>query len=327
MGGATVAGMVNANGAGALPPGARNAAVTLTVTIVGTNLSADVEASGYFQINRVPSGNVRLQFTGATVDATAELSNVGEEELVEIEVQVSGSTATIVSEQRSNEKVLLCHNTGTGVYHFVNVSVNAESAHRAHGDGKVGDPVPASPTQEFDENCRVVGPAVSIEKSTNGEDADDAPGPTVTVGSTVNWQYVVTNTGTTSLTSIVVGDDQPGVTVSCPSSSLTPGQSMTCTASGLAVQGQYRNVGTVTASSGTDSVSDSDASHYFGQLPGEDDEGPKVQLCHRTGAGFYVQIEVSVNAEPAHRAHGDGKIGESVPGMPGKVFGAGCSVN
>jgi hypothetical protein len=35
---------------------------------------------------------------------------------------------------------------------------------------------------------------------------------------------------------------------------------------------------------------------------------------------------VSVNAEPAHRAHGDGKIGEAVPGSPGSIFGAGCAV-
>jgi hypothetical protein len=39
-----------------------------------------------------------------------------------------------------------------------------------------------------------------------------------------------------------------------------------------------------------------------------------------------VSIEVSINAEPAHRAHSDGKIGEAVPGSPGKVFAAGCTV-
>jgi hypothetical protein len=58
----------------------------------------------------------------------------------------------------------------------------------------------------------------------------------------------------------------------------------------------------------------------------DDEEGPKVQLCHRTGAGFYVLIEVSVNAEPAHRAHGDGKVCDAVPGNAGKVFGPGCQV-
>jgi hypothetical protein len=49
-------------------------------------------------------------------------------------------------------------------------------------------------------------------------------------------------------------------------------------------------------------------------------------LCHKTGASFYVPIEVSVSAVPAHLAHGDGKIGEAVPGQTGKVFGTGCSV-
>ena len=37
-------------------------------------------------------------------------------------------------------------------------------------------------------------------------------------------------------------------------------------------------------------------------------------------------IEVSVSAEPARRAHGDGKIGDPVPGNAGKFFGAGCAV-
>jgi hypothetical protein len=76
-------------------------------------------------------------------------------------------------------------------------------------------------------------------------------------------------------------------------------------------------------------VTDSDVSHYFGRAPEtEEDEapGPKVQLCHRTGNGQYHLIEVSVTAEPAHRAHGDGKIGEAVPGNPGMVFGPGCAV-
>ena len=72
-------------------------------------------------------------------------------------------------------------------------------------------------------------------------------------------------------------------------------------------------------------VTASDPSHYLGVVPDEE-TGPKVQLCHKTGNGSYHSIEVSINAEPAHRAHGDGKIGEAVPGNAGKVFGAGCSV-
>ena len=337
--GTTIAGMVNVNGAAVTAPGAAAAttgadvtaatlgaaAAGLTVSVVGTNLSAAVEPSGYFQIPGVPSGTVRLQFKDAGVDATVQLSNVGQERLIEIQVQLTGSTAAIVDEVRSNSKVSLCHSTGTGSYHMIDVSDSAEPAHRAHGDGKVGDAVPGSPKMVFDQNCRVVGPAIEIEKSTNGEDADNAPGPTVVVGSPVTWQYVVTNTGTIPLTNVTVVDDR-NVAVSCPGTTLAVQQSMTCTGTGVATAGQYRNVGTVTANSASGTVTDSDASHYFGQVPGTEEEGPKVQLCHRTGNGSYHLIEVSINAEPAHRAHGDAKIGEAVPGSPGKVFGAGCSV-
>ena len=325
--GATIAGTVQVTGGAALAPGSP-AASGLTVSIVGTGLSATVESSGYFQIPGAPSGTVQLLFRDAVVNATVQISNVGSNQLVEIVVQVSGTSATIVSEERTESKVTMCHRTESGPagsYHSISVSQSAEPAHRAHGDGKVGDKVPASPTQVFDQNCQPSGPAVQIVKSTNGDDANNAPGPTIQVGNTVTWTYVVTNTGTVPLTNVVVVDDR-GVSVTCPGTTLAVSQSMTCTGSGIAVEGQYRNVGTVTANSPTVAVTDTDASHYFGRLP-DDDDGPKVQLCHRTGNGSYHLIEVSVSAEPAHRAHGDAKVGEAVPGQPGKVFGSSCSVN
>jgi hypothetical protein len=272
----------------------------------------------------VPGGNVQLRFTAASVNATAQISNVGQQELIQIQVQMNGATATIVSEVRSR-KVSLCHRTESGTYQSIEISENAELTHRGHGDGKIGEPVPGEATKVFGPDCQPSGPSIGIKKSTNGEDADDAPGPTIAVGSPVTWQYVVTNTGTLNLTNVVVTDDR-GVAVNCAGqTTLAVGGSMTCTGSGVATSGQYRNLGTATAASTAGPVSDSDVSHYFGEVPSEN-EGPKVQLCHRTGNGSYHLIEVSVNAEPAHRGHGDGKIGEPVPGRAGRVFGAGCSV-
>ena len=329
---ATIAGTVNggralSSSATAAPAGltAAGAPSGMTVTVVGTSLNASVDTSGQFVIDGVPAGDVRLVFTYANVSAMVPVSNVGREELIQIQVNVSGTTATIVDEVRSNGKVSLCHSTGNGSYHLIEVSVNAEPAHKAHGDGKIGDPVPNDPTKVFDRNCQPVGAAVEIKKSTNGEDADEAPGPSIAVGSPVTWRYVVTNTGTVNLTNAVVVDDR-NVTVSCGGqTTLAAGQSMTCTGTGVAILGQYKNIGRVTATWSGGTVTDSDVSHYLGVAPGDGD-GPKVQLCHRTGNGSYHLIEVSVNAEPAHRAHGDGKIGDPVPGSPGKEFGAACSV-
>ena len=325
-GGATIAGTAAIAGAnksvdtlGGVP------AAGLTVTISGTNLSATTNASGYFQIRGVPTGNVRLQFRQSGVDASAEVPNVSGQQLVTIEVEVTGSSATIVSDVRSASAVSLCHRTeGSHGYHMITVAQEAEPAHRDHGDAKPTERVPGTQAQIFSDTCQAIGPAVELQKYTNGEDADSAPGPTITVGDAVSWTYVVTNTGTVSLSSVSVNDDQ-GVSVSCPATSLSAGQSMTCTGSGVATLGQYRNVGTVTATSTGGAVTDTDASHYLGVEPDEE-SGPKVDLCHRTGAGFYVSISVAVSAEPAHRAHGDGKIGEPVTGQPGKTFGSGCSV-
>ena len=74
-------------------------------------------------------------------------------------------------------------------------------------------------------------------------------------------------------------------------------------------------------------MTDSDLSHYLGIAVVVDESGrPKVTLCHRTGAGFYNKIEVSVSAEPAHIAHGDGKPLGPVPGQTGKFFTSSCGV-
>ncbi|MCI0796814.1 MAG: hypothetical protein J4N99_08345, partial [Chloroflexi bacterium] len=68
-------------------------------------------------------------------------------------------------------------------------------------------------------------------------DADSAPGPQANVGDTILWSYVVTNTGHVDLTGVTVTDDQ-GVAVTCPLTALAVGESMTCTATGTAVEGQ-----------------------------------------------------------------------------------------
>jgi hypothetical protein len=119
------------------------------------------------------------------------------------------------------------------------------------------------------EGANPASPAIGIEKATNGVDADTPTGPSIPVGDPVTWTYAVTNTGNVTLTGITVSDDQ-GVTVTCPQTTLDPGDSMTCTASGTATAGQYANTGTATGfSDPTETqVTDTDPSHYLGTNDG-----------------------------------------------------------
>ena len=109
-------------------------------------------------------------------------------------------------------------------------------------------------------------PGIDIEKSTNGEDADEPPGPFIPVGNPVVWTYVVRNDGNFPLTNVTVTDDQRGA-VGCPGTTLAIGASMTCTGAGVAVGGQYENTATATGLANGVTVQDSDASHYFGEAP------------------------------------------------------------
>jgi hypothetical protein len=110
-----------------------------------------------------------------------------------------------------------------------------------------------------------IDPRLDIEKHTNGEDADIPPGPTVVAGDPVTWTYLVSNTGNVTVTGIAVTDDQ-GIAVSCPWLSLAPHDSMTCTATASASLGPYENLGTVVATFGDATISDSDPSQYRGVL-------------------------------------------------------------
>jgi hypothetical protein len=108
---------------------------------------------------------------------------------------------------------------------------------------------------------------IDLEKATNGEDADTPPGPDIGVGDPVTWTYVVTNTSNVTITSIQVTDDQLGP-ITCPQSELAVGESMTCTATGVAEPGQYSNTAQVIGlpPAGVE-VFDEDPSHYFGSDP------------------------------------------------------------
>jgi hypothetical protein len=299
----------------------------LQVTVVGTSLTASLDDSGNFLLVNVPTGDLELLFSGQGVYARTPVPRVGDGEYVQLRVALeSDSAATVLSDDRSAATLALCHVTGNGRFELIHVNPSAESAHVGHGDGLPGGPLPgAEATNTLGTLCETA--RVEIVKRTNGEDANRTPGPEVAVGSTVTWEYVVRNTGGVDLTDIAVQDDQLGAII-CPQTTLAPSASMTCTATGLATAGQYMNLGTVTAASLLGPASDTDPSHYFGQTVEQQQPGSnvKVDLCHRTGNGRYHLITVSIDAQPAHIAHGDGAPNGEVPGQPSLTFGPACEL-
>jgi hypothetical protein len=108
-----------------------------------------------------------------------------------------------------------------------------------------------------------VAPAISLQKSTNGVDADTPPGPSVPIGEQVAWNYRVQNSGNVTLSGISVLDNLEGVIV-CPKTELGVGEWMDCLTDGTAGEGQYANLGTVMGFYHDNEVSSSDASHYYG---------------------------------------------------------------
>jgi uncharacterized protein with FMN-binding domain len=133
-----------------------------------------------------------------------------------------------------------------------------------------------------------VNPGIKIKKYTNGEDADDPPGPYIAVGESVIWEYVITNTGNVDLSNIVVLDDNgtPGIYSDDWSPTYLSGddgdkilqtnETWFYQTTGTADAGQYENIANVSGwyrscdicgDSTSIKVCDSDISHYYGYIP------------------------------------------------------------
>jgi uncharacterized repeat protein (TIGR01451 family) len=192
---------------------------------------------------------------GATVNWTYEVTNPGPETVTGLSVtDDQGVTVSCAGTTLGSGESMTCTASGVAaVGQYANIGT-------ATAQLPLGGSVLASDPSHY------FGTTLVLEKATNGQDADVAPGPVVAVGSAIDWTYVITNNGAEAITDIAVEDDQ-GVVVTCPpGTTLASGESMTCTGNGTAIAGQYTNTGTVLAEHPTlGQIGASDLSHYFGQ--------------------------------------------------------------
>ena len=139
-------------------------------------------------------------------------------------------------------------------------------------------------------------------------DADTPTGPEATIGSTVEFTYIVTNTGETIIDPAVVTDDNGTADPSDDFSPtfvggddgdglLEPGEQWAYTSTSTAILGQYRNdagvIGTPVDEAGTvlgPDVTDTDPAHYIGIFPQGDlcdvYDNPQVMVFELTGASL-----------------------------------------
>jgi hypothetical protein len=75
----------------------------ITVTVVGTTITAPVNPNGTFVLTNVPPGDIQLRFTGTGTDALLTVTGVNGGDELRITVEVSGTTATLQSVSRKDK--------------------------------------------------------------------------------------------------------------------------------------------------------------------------------------------------------------------------------
>jgi hypothetical protein len=73
----------------------------MTITVVGTSISAVADGNGHFSLSNVPAGDVQLRITAPGTDATVSVTQVQDSQSVQVVIVVSGNTATVDGELRS----------------------------------------------------------------------------------------------------------------------------------------------------------------------------------------------------------------------------------
>ncbi|HMQ37536.1 MAG TPA: LPXTG cell wall anchor domain-containing protein [Micropruina sp.] len=191
-----------------------------------------------------PSGNN----AGSTIEYTFLVTNTGNVTLTSVNVSDPKVGAVdcpvdVLAPQESTT----CTATDTLTQADVDAGQVVNTA-TASGTPPTGEPVTGDSTVTTPIETN---PGIALVKSS------DAAG-TLKQGDLVNFSFEVTNTGNTTLTGVVVTDPMVGTT-ECPSDTLAPSESMTCTAAAYRVTeadakaGQIVNVATVTAQYCSDS--------------------------------------------------------------------------
>jgi uncharacterized repeat protein (TIGR01451 family) len=199
-------------------------------------------------------GNAPQVAAGATVSWTYDVTNTGGLALSSISVTDSkGVQLTCPRTSLAVNETMQCTASGTAV--DVSKDPTSKAGNCPAGGGLLYENVATVTGTATDETtvtdtsvshyCNPAKPSLSLKKYTFGGNSPAAPGadtssptdgyaPQIAAGQPVTWNYVVTNTGNLAISNIALIDTKIG-SITCPSTSLAVGASLTCTKSGTAV--------------------------------------------------------------------------------------------
>ena len=260
-----------------------NVTFTITVTNEGSLDAANVEVTD--------RPDADLNFVSASVPANVIDNGDGTFVILDLDQGVTESWEVTYQIDPAYQGFLL---------------VNEAEITEDDGDDEDSTPdndVPEEDDQDDEEVPIEQTASIDIEKATNGEDADEAPGVFILVPDTpptVTWTYVVTNTGTLDLVNVEVVDDQEGLVGVIPF--LAAGDSETLTLTGTAMRGMYTNLATVVGTpvdedgnenpNGTPDVTDEDPSNYTGVFINVEKIGDKEEICAGEEVNFSLTVRI-----------------------------------
>ena len=152
------------------------------------------------------------------------------------------------------------------------------------------------------------GAALSLDSiRVNGQDAEVGPsGPGFAEGDTLNWTFKLTNTGKVGLTGIQLSG-LAGMTAACQKSTLGPGESTDCTATGKAQKGEHSLPVSAKGQSSCSEVSDNGVGHYH--TPGTNPpEEPGIKIVKLTNGQDGAQIPAGSPITWTYQVTNTGKV-------------------
>ncbi len=162
---------------------------------------------------------------GDSIDWSFQVLNTGTVSLTAISVNDARTAVTCPPGPLAPSASIAC--TGDIAHTVTQADVDAglvSNSATATATDAAANPVAAGPSST--DTPVTASRGLGLVKSAAVTDPD---GNGTDLGDTITWSFLVTNTGTTSLSGLVVSDPTAG-TVSCPVTSLAPGASTTCTA-------------------------------------------------------------------------------------------------